>query len=296
MVVNPGDLVEIPTFTTGCWRGGLSELVCFQQLFLFEYWNELSGFHFEVQAIGKNACAGPAVLLRSDSSALDFVGYGNYSNYMRHTELKITRIGNSKGIRVPAATLRRYGIGATVLMEETSDGIILRTAAPSITKLSWENTAREMAIAPEDWHEWEATIADGLGNEAWVSELSPKIAERAGSYGSVRRRKGVKRYEIRWADLEPAQGAEMAKKRPVVVVSMDILNQQLETVTICPLTSSLHPAWRSRLQVKIGRRHAEIAVDQIRTISKHRLGSKLATLSEAEAALLRRMITEMYGE
>ncbi len=181
-------------------------------------------------------------------------------------------------------------------MEETSDGIMLRTAAPSITKLSWESTAREMANAPEDWHEWEAAIADGLVSEPWAAELSPRIAGQAGSYHSVRRRKSLKRYEIRWANLAPAQGAEMAKKRPVVLVSMDVLNQQLETVTICPLTSRLHPAWRSRLQVKIGRRHAEIAVDQIRTISKHRLGSKLTTLSEAEAAFLRRMITEMYGE
>lgn len=103
-------------------------------------------------------------------------------------------------------------------------------------------------------------------------------------------------YEIRWADLEPTRGAEMAKKRPVVIVSLDILNQQLQTVTVCPLTTSIHPAWRSRLQVRIGRRQAEIAVDQIRTISKHRLGSSIGVLPEEQAAVLRRIITEMYGE
>ncbi len=74
------------------------------------------------------------------------------------------------------------------------------------------------------------------------------------------------------------------------------LNQQLQTVTVCPLTTSIHPSWRSRLQIKIGRRNAEIAVDQIRTISKYRLGSRLGVLSTDEAALLRRIITEMYGE
>jgi mRNA interferase MazF len=106
----------------------------------------------------------------------------------------------------------------------------------------------------------------------------------------------MKRYEIRWADLEPAHGAEMAKRRPVVIVSLDVLNRQLQTVTVCPLTATIHPAWRSRLQVRIGRRDAEIAVDQIRTISKRRLGSKIAVLSEDQAALLGRIITEMYGE
>jgi mRNA interferase MazF len=104
------------------------------------------------------------------------------------------------------------------------------------------------------------------------------------------------RYDIRWASLDPAQGAEMAKKRPVVIVSLDLLNAKLQTVTICPLTSQVHPSWRSRLQVRCGRQDAEIAVDQIRTISKSRLGAKIGKLTEDEAATLRRIITEMYGE
>ena len=53
---------------------------------------------------------------------------------------------------------------------------------------------------------------------------------------------------------------------------------------------------RSRLQVTCAGRPAEIAVDQIRTVSKQRLGRKLDTLSESKAATLRRVITEMYGE
>lgn len=88
----------------------------------------------------------------------------------------------------------------------------------------------------------------------------------------------------------------MAKTRPVVIVSLDALNERLQTVTICPLTSQLHPGWRSRFAVRVARRDAEVAVDQIRTISKSRLGAKLGTLSEADARALRRVITEMYGE
>lgn len=106
----------------------------------------------------------------------------------------------------------------------------------------------------------------------------------------------MKRYEIRWAALDPAQGAEMAKTRPVVIVSLDALNERLPTVTICPLTTSLHPAWRSRLECTIAGREAEIAVDQIRTISKSRLGRKAGLLPEDQARRLRRLITEMYGE
>ena len=106
----------------------------------------------------------------------------------------------------------------------------------------------------------------------------------------------MKRYEIRWASLDPARDSEMAKTRPVVIVSLDELNAHLQTITVCPLTSQLHPSWRSRLAVRCGRQTAEIAVDQIRTISKVRLGAKISVLSEQEASTLRRLLTEMYGE
>lgn len=106
----------------------------------------------------------------------------------------------------------------------------------------------------------------------------------------------MKRYDIYWADLNPVHGAEMAKKRPVVIVSLDVLNEQLQTVTVCPLTSQLHEHWRTRLQVICAGKPAEIAVDQIRTLSKTRLSRKIGTLSSSEATSLRRLITEMYGE
>ena len=106
----------------------------------------------------------------------------------------------------------------------------------------------------------------------------------------------MRRYEIRWTTLDPIQGAEMAKTRPAVIVSLDELNRALTTVTVCPLTSQLHPTWRSRLPVRCGGRPAEVAVDQIRTVSKARLGDKIGALNKRDAAALRRVITEMYGE
>ncbi len=106
----------------------------------------------------------------------------------------------------------------------------------------------------------------------------------------------MKRYEVRWATLDPTEGAEMAKTRPVVIVSPDVLIERLRTVTVCPLTSQLHPAWRTRLPVRVAGREAEVAVDHIRTISKSRLGRTLGVLTDAEARALRRLITENYGE
>jgi mRNA interferase MazF len=105
-----------------------------------------------------------------------------------------------------------------------------------------------------------------------------------------------KRYEIYFADLNPTLGSELKKIRPVVIVSQDVMNVYLETVVVCPLTSNLHPQWRSRISIICANKPAEIAVDQIRTISKERLKRKIDCLTPQDAHLLRRLITEMYGE
>lgn len=106
----------------------------------------------------------------------------------------------------------------------------------------------------------------------------------------------MKRYELRWATLDPVQGSEMAKTRPVVIVSLDALIERLKMVTVCPLTTQLHPEWRSRLAVRCGGQAAEIAVNHIRSISKSRIGRKIGALSDRDALALRRLLTEMYGE
>ena len=106
----------------------------------------------------------------------------------------------------------------------------------------------------------------------------------------------VGRYGVYLAELDPARGREIAKTRPVVVVSQDDMNRILDTVVVCPLTTRLHPRWRSRVQTVCAGRKAEIAVDQIRTISKERLVRRLDELEPATALMLRRLITEMYGE
>jgi mRNA interferase MazF len=104
------------------------------------------------------------------------------------------------------------------------------------------------------------------------------------------------RYGIYRADLNPTRGSEINKIRPVVIVSLDTLNEAVETVVVCPLTTKLHPRWRSRLQIRCKGKKAEIAVDQIRTISKSRLTTKMDALPPKDARELRRLISEMYGE
>ena len=217
---------------------------------------------------------------------------------MKTQELKVARIGNSRGVRLPASSLKRYSVGSVLVMEERAEGILLRPLGPAVEKLSWEDTAREMSAANEDWREWDAVDADGLDSIPWQASMGSRVKEKRAPFGSKLEphKVAIKRYQVRWAVLDPARGAEMAKTRPVVVVSLDELNKRLETVTICPVTSQLHPAWRCRLPIQCAGGPAEVAVDQIRTVSKSRLGPRIGTISNDEASALRRLITEMFGE
>jgi antitoxin component of MazEF toxin-antitoxin module len=108
---------------------------------------------------------------------------------MNPIELKVARIGNSRGVRLPAGTLQRYRIGDTVVMEERSDGILLRPRGPASAKLSWEDTAREMVRLAEDWSEWDTTLADGLESIPWQRRGAKRVAEPRTGYPAQRRRK-----------------------------------------------------------------------------------------------------------
>ena len=105
----------------------------------------------------------------------------------------------------------------------------------------------------------------------------------------------MKRDEVYWTRLDPVEGSEMGKTRPCVIVSDDLRNAILSTVVICPLTTVVRGHWRTRLTVKCGKKDADVCVDQIRIVSKARLGRKVGALSSREAAALRRLLGEMYG-
>ena len=79
------------------------------------------------------------------------------------------------------------------------------------------------------------------------------------------------------------------------MVSKSAMNRYLDTVVVCPLTSKLHRRWRSRIQIRCAGKDAEIAVYQIRTVSKERLRNKIDVLSPDDASRLCNLIIEMYG-
>ncbi len=108
---------------------------------------------------------------------------------MKTTELKVARIGNSRGVRLPAKSLAKYGIGGVVLMEERAEGILLRPHGPAVEKLSWMATAQAMSADREDWTAWESVAADGLEAAPWKAMPEKKVADPSARYTTRRARK-----------------------------------------------------------------------------------------------------------
>jgi len=89
---------------------------------------------------------------------------------MKTLELKIRKVGNSHEIRIPAGVLRRYAFKDAAIMVESAEGLLLRPKQQVDMKMSWADTAREMAESSEDWSGWETVAADGLSGIPWKTK------------------------------------------------------------------------------------------------------------------------------
>ena len=103
----------------------------------------------------------------------------------------------------------------------------------------------------------------------------------------------VKRFEVWMVSLDPSIGSELKKARPCVIVSPDVVNFYLNTVTVLPLTSSLKD-YPTRVHCTFQQKKGQIAVDQIRAIDKLRLRKKLGAIDKRTAVSLTRTLEEYF--
>ena len=98
--------------------------------------------------------------------------------------------------------------------------------------------------------------------------------------------------EIYWVALDPTVGREIRKTRPALVVSPDEMNQSLGTVVLAPITSTIRD-FPTRYTIRLQRKTASVALDQIRTVSLERLLKKMATVDPRPAlAILREIFAD----
>ncbi|MGL5033593.1 MAG: type II toxin-antitoxin system PemK/MazF family toxin [Microcystaceae cyanobacterium] len=106
----------------------------------------------------------------------------------------------------------------------------------------------------------------------------------------------MKRGEIYYANLDPTIGSEIAKRRPVLIVSNDINNRAATTLTILPITSNIARIYPFEVALSPENsglsKASKIQAQQIRTIAKQRicsdaLGSLSLSLMESVDAAIK---------
>ena len=88
----------------------------------------------------------------------------------------------------------------------------------------------------------------------------------------------MKRGEIYYANLNPAVGSEVAKRRPVLIISNDANNRAASTVTILPITSNVSRVYPFEVLLQPSEsglpKPSKVQAQQVRTISKQRISGK----------------------
>lgn len=104
----------------------------------------------------------------------------------------------------------------------------------------------------------------------------------------------VRRFDVCLVNLDPIRGSEIRKTRPCVVVSPDEMNAHVRTVMIAPMTSARR-AYPTRVNIAFKGRRGQVALDQIRTVDKSRLVTRLGRLPRARARHVSGVLVEMFA-
>jgi mRNA interferase MazF len=97
---------------------------------------------------------------------------------------------------------------------------------------------------------------------------------------------GMLRGEVYWVRFDPAEGGEIKKTRPAIVVSNDISNRILNRVQVVPVTSRIHKVYPGESLFSLEGKQGKALCTQIRTVSKKRLGSKIGKLAHRDMIAL----------
>ena len=103
------------------------------------------------------------------------------------------------------------------------------------------------------------------------------------------------RGDVHLVRLDPTLGSEIQKTRPCVVVSPDELNAHLRTVIVAPMTTGGR-AYPWRIRCRFQNRSGYVVLDQLRTVDRERLVTRLGALSAQTLSEVLDGLQEMFTE
>ena len=107
----------------------------------------------------------------------------------------------------------------------------------------------------------------------------------------------MKQGEIWEMYFDPIKGSEQAGRRPALIISGNMLNENLNIVIVCPLTTNikgfkgnvvLEPSSANGLK-----NASEILTFHIRSVSKERLKKKLGVVSKKDIGIIKKTLNDL---
>ena len=92
----------------------------------------------------------------------------------------------------------------------------------------------------------------------------------------------VRRGDIWWVSLDPAEGSEIRKTRPAVVITADALNRGRRTVVVVPLSTGPEPRPPIVVATPSAGPGSVAVCDQLRAVDKRRLTRAHGRLSPSD--------------
>ena len=103
----------------------------------------------------------------------------------------------------------------------------------------------------------------------------------------------INRFEVYLVNLDPTVGSEIRKTRPCLVVSPDDMNHTIRTVIIAPLTTR-GQSYPTRIPCRFKGKDGQVVLDQIRTVDRSRLVTKLGRIGGGTATAVLEVLREMF--
>ena len=100
----------------------------------------------------------------------------------------------------------------------------------------------------------------------------------------------MKKGEIWDAFFDSTLGSEQSGRRPAVIISGNLVNDNVRTVIVCPLTSKLKE-YKGNLILDPNDRNgldkrSEVMTIHVRSLSKERLKRKIGEINDSEMAVI----------
>jgi mRNA interferase MazF len=104
----------------------------------------------------------------------------------------------------------------------------------------------------------------------------------------------VARFEVYRIRLDPAQGSEIRKTRPCLVISPDEMNRHISTVIVAPMTTKGRP-YPTRVPLRFRSKTGQIVLDQMRTVDKSRLVRRVGKIDDVTAQRVLAVLADMFA-